>query len=71
MQSSIDVALWILVDDNAEEFDHNKSTYGFLLTYVDDFLMVGPDDIWKRYWAGDYDIEDELYSSYKVWKFGD
>ena len=42
MQSSIDVALWILVDDTESNFDHLRRTYGYLLTYVDDFLMVGP-----------------------------
>ena len=42
IQSSIDVALWILVDDVEQDFDHKRQTYGHLLTYVDDFLLVGP-----------------------------
>ena len=37
IQSSIDVALWILVDDAEQDFDHKRQTYGYLLTYVDDF----------------------------------
>ena len=40
-QSSIDVALWIVIEDNGEEFDHKKVPQGYLLTYVDDFLVVG------------------------------
>ena len=45
MSSSIDVALWILVQDNDEEWDHNRTPYGFLLTYVDDFMVVGPPNV--------------------------
>ena len=41
IQSSIDVALWILVEDIEQDFDHKRQTYGYLLTYVDDFLLVG------------------------------
>ena len=42
VQYSIDVALWILVDKKEENFDHKRKTYGYLLTYVDDFLLIGP-----------------------------
>ena len=42
IQSSIDVALWMIVDDKESDFDHERKTYGHLLTYVDDFLVVGP-----------------------------
>ena len=42
MQSSIDVALWVIVEDKECDFDHERKTYGYLLTYVDDFLLVGP-----------------------------
>ena len=42
IQSSIDVALWILVDDVEQDFDHKRHTYGYFLKYVDDFLLVGP-----------------------------
>ena len=59
MQSTIDVALWILVEDKEEHFDHKKQTYGYMLTYVDDFLMVGPDDVRKA-------IEEGIS---KIWKF--
>ena len=59
IQSSIDVALWILVENVEEDFDHKRSTYGYLLTYVDDFLMVGPDPVRKA-------IEEEIS---KIWKY--
>ena len=42
IQSSIDVALWILVDDVEQDFDHQRQACGYRLTYVDDFLLVGP-----------------------------
>ena len=45
IQSSIDVALWILVDQVEQNFDHERITYGYLLTYVDDFLSVGPSHV--------------------------
>ena len=32
MQSSIDVALWTIVEDVEENFDHKRRTYGYLLT---------------------------------------
>ena len=53
MQSAIDVALWIIVDDTEEDFDHKQATYGYLLTYVDDFLLVGPSHVRKA-------IEEEI-----------
>ena len=58
MQSSIDVALWILVDQSEENFDHKRKTYGYLLTYVDDFLLVGPSHVRNA-------IEEEIS---RVWK---
>ena len=36
MQSSIDVALWVLVDQVEQNFDHKRKAYVYLLTYVDD-----------------------------------
>ena len=59
MQSSIDVALWIIVDDIEEEFDHKRRTYGYLLTYVDDFLIVAPRHVRKA-------IEEEISRFWKV-----
>ena len=29
MQSSIDVALWVIVDQTDENFDHKRKTYGY------------------------------------------
>ena len=29
MQSSIDVALWVLVDQTEQDFDHKRKTYGY------------------------------------------
>ena len=40
-QSAIDVALWTLTKDDDELFDRNRKTLGFVLTYVDDFLIAG------------------------------
>ena len=59
IQSSIDVAVWILVEDIDEDFDHKRSTYGYMLTYVDDFLMVGPTNILNA-------IEEEIS---RIWKY--
>ena len=59
IQYSIDVALWILVENVEEDFDHKRSTFGYMLTYVDDFLMVGPDDVRNA-------IEEEIS---KIWKY--
>ena len=57
-QSSIDVALWIIIEDVIEHFDHKRKTYGDLLTYVDDFLLVGPLNIRNA-------IEEEIS---RIWK---
>ena len=59
MQSSIDVALWILVDDIEEDFDHKRNTYGYLLTCVDDFLVVGPLHVRNA-------IEEEISRTWKI-----
>ena len=53
IKSSIDVALWTIVDDIDEHFAHKRQTYGYLLTYVDDFLVVGPLHVRKA-------IEEEI-----------
>ena len=58
MCSSIDIAMWILVQDNDEEWDHNRTPYGFLLTYVDDFMVVGPPKVRSA-------IEEEIS---KLWE---
>ena len=59
MQSSIDVALWIIVDLTDENFDHKRKTYGYLLTYVDDFLLVGPSHVRKA-------IEEEISRLWRI-----
>ena len=46
--SSIDVALWIIVDLTDEHFDHKRKTYGYVLTYVDDFFLLDPPTCGKR-----------------------
>ena len=58
IQSSIDVALWILVDDVEQDFDLKRHTYGSLLTCVDDFLLVGPLHVRNA-------IEEEIS---RIWK---
>merc|ERR1712120_115735 len=59
MQSSIDVALWTIVDDIDENFAHKRQTYGYLLTYVDDFLVVGPLHVRNA-------IEEEISRFWKI-----
>ena len=59
LQSSIDVALWVLVDQSEPNFDHKRKTYGYLLTYVDGFLLVGPSHVRNA-------IEEEIS---RVWKY--
>ena len=59
MKSSIDVALWTIVEDVEEHFDHKRRTYGYLLTYVDDFLIVAPSHVRKA-------IEEEISRLWKV-----
>ena len=58
VQSSIDVALWILIDEKVENFDQQQKTYGYLLTYVDDFLLIGPRHVRNA-------IEEEIS---RIWK---
>ena len=58
LQSSIDVALWTIVEAIDENFDHKRKTYGYILTYVDDFLVVGPPHVRRA-------IEEEIS---RVWK---
>ena len=64
MQSSIDVALWTVVEDTEEEWDHNRTPYGFVLTYVDDFLVVGPRDVRNA-------IEEEISKIWQIKVTGD
>ena len=59
VQSSIDYALWILVDDEPQDFDHKRKACVYLLTYVDDFLMVGPRHVRNT-------IEEEISRIWKV-----
>ena len=64
MQSSIDVALWMLVDDVNEDFDHRREVYAYVLTYVDDFLVVGPTHVRNA-------IEEEISRTWKIKVTGD
>ena len=64
IQSSIDVALWILVDDVDEDFDHKRTTYGYVLTYVDDFLIVASNSVREA-------IEEEVSRTWKIKVIGD
>ena len=41
VQSSIDVAFWMIVEDGDEDFAHKRTTCGYVLTYVNDFLIEG------------------------------
>ena len=53
------MALWILVDEKEENFDHKRKTYGYLLTYVDDCLLIGPRHVRNA-------IEEEISRLWKI-----
>ena len=60
MQSSIDVARWVIVEDKEYDFDHERKTYGYLLTYVDDFFASWPFIRSEYYRGGDFGgLEDK------------
>ena len=48
----------MLVDDIDENFDHKRETYGYVLTYVDDFLIVATANVRKA-------IEGEISRTWK------
>ena len=58
IQSSIGVAFWIVVDDMDENFDHRRKAYGYVLTYVDDFLIIRAANVRKA-------IEEEISRTWK------
>ena len=47
------------MDLTDELFDHKRKTYGYVLTYVDDFLLVGPSHVRKA-------IEEEISRFWKI-----
>ena len=49
------MALWILVEDVQTE----KPTHGYSLTYVDEFLVIGPSDVRSA-------IEEEISRHWKI-----
>ena len=63
-QSSIDVALWVIVEDKDEEFDHKKKPQGYILTYVDDFLIIACKNVRNA-------IEEDISSVWKIRVPGD
>ena len=46
-----------MVENVDENFDQKRKTYGYVLTYVDDFLIIGPTNVRKA-------IEEEIS---KLW----
>ena len=40
LQSNIDQALWTIVEDDGSQFLHEMKKVGYVLTYVDDFMIV-------------------------------
>ena len=52
------MTLWILIDEKVENFDHQQKTYGYFLTYVDDFLLIRPRHVRHA-------IEEEIS---RIWK---
>ena len=63
-QSTIDVALWIVTEDDGEEFDHKKVPQGYLLTYVGYFLLIGSKDVRNA-------IEEDISRIWKIKVTGD
>ena len=45
------------------DFDHERKTYGYVLTCVDDFLLVGPSHVRNA-------IEEEISAVWKIRKEG-
>ena len=54
----------MIVDDKESDFDHWRKTDGYLLTYVDDFLLVGPSHVRSA-------IEEEISAVWKIRKEGE
>ena len=52
-KTGIDLALWTIVEDTNHNQLHEVQTFGYVLTYVDDFLIVGTQPIRSR-------IEEEI-----------
>ena len=52
------------MDQAGQDFDHKRQTYGYLLTYVDDFLVVGPLNVRNA-------IEEEISRIWKIKVTGD
>ena len=44
-KSTIDTTLWTIHEDTEKVFLHQIKPVGFMLTYVDEFLIAGPTDI--------------------------
>ena len=40
LQSNIDQALWTIVQADGYKFLHDMKKVGYILTYVDDFMMI-------------------------------
>ena len=49
----------MIVDEDASKFAHKRKTYGYILTYVDDFTIVGPIDLQKA-------NEEEISRCWKI-----
>ena len=58
IQYSIDVALWIVIDQVEQNFDHKRKACGYFLAFVDDFLLVGPSHVRNA-------VEEEIS---RIWK---
>ena len=58
------MALWVSVPDDDEDFDHNHKTFGYVLTHVDDFLIVAPKDHRN-------DIEEGISRTWAIKVIGD
>ena len=58
-QSAIDAAMWIVVHDDGFVSHHLRTVVGYLLTYVDDFLLFGPKLMRNL-------LEEEIAANWKI-----
>ena len=59
LQSNIDQALWTIVEDDGSQFLHEMKKVGYVLTYVDDFMIVAEKSLRRQF-------EEEISRHWKI-----
>ena len=59
LQSNIDQALWTIVEDDGSQFLHEMKKVGYILTYVDDFVIVAEKSLRRQF-------EEEISRHWKI-----